>query len=93
MKINIAVKVGRNTFIKLASHKKSSGHIFFLKQATQILSGHVILESKQNFSKYFSCIKLKTLSVQYGTIVYKMYSQAASAKGGYTLSTFSYLKL
>jgi hypothetical protein len=49
MKMNIAVNVGRNTFIKPASHKKSSGHILLLKQPPKVLSVQVVLKSKQNF--------------------------------------------
>jgi hypothetical protein len=49
MKITIAVNVGRNTFIKPASHKKSSGHILLLWKARKILSGHVALKSEHIF--------------------------------------------
>jgi hypothetical protein len=46
MKISIAVNVGRSTFIKPASHKKSSGHILLLWKARKIMSGHVALKSE-----------------------------------------------
>jgi hypothetical protein len=51
MKINITVNMGMNTLMKLLSHKRSSGHILFLKQTTQILSGHTILERKKERKK------------------------------------------
>ena len=56
MKISIVVNVGRNAFIKPASHKKSSGHILLLWKARKIMSGHVALKSEQNFYNGFNIL-------------------------------------